>query len=458
MAKGKSSPLTALSLAFLVAMSFVIDLKASPHSPRMNSSGRSSATQEPRIAIVYKPINDIAMASFEGGREVIYINKERWDKLSEPARRFIYEHEYAHHALRHVTDIASAGGFVNSVFRKEQEAAADCYATRTFVALQALEQLKDVLALTRNLAASPDHPLPEYRVDYIQECVSKALEKPGGGGDPEALEYLILEKRKIEWQEDGEPPTVSYVLTFRNGGNIPLHCIATIACGHLPRSNAAGDKSNWLPFDANTYKFTLKPGERYVARGYLTWYRLYGDKATMPSLIIPGGTKDIERNYVSCTFASGFPRPPKKTAIDLASSLPKLIDASIDNFNGFLGAIEEEKKKHKSLTLISGAKECWVEVSGDSQSTYDCDMPETTDSQVLEKQYQELVRLIKQSLPADWESKEGLDKSQKKEFEAWEKGKEFDGPRLRVWITVYDPVSRGRQREYKLHITFYSPE
>lgn len=458
MTKGKFLSLFICSMAVLAAIGVGLDLKASPISSGVKTPVRSLGIQEPRIPIVYKPINDIAMASIEDGREVIYVNKERWEKLSEPARTFVYEHEFAHHSLRHITEITSAGGFVNSAYRKEQEAEADCYAIRTFVARQTIEQLKDVLALTRTLATSTDHPLPEYRVEHIQDCVSKALEKPGGEGDPDALDYLILEKEKIDWQTDGEPPTVGFVLTFRNGGNIPIQCVVTVACGHIPRTNATGDKKNWLPFDASTYKFKLGPGQRYVARGFLTWYRLYGDNATMPSLIIPRGEKDMQRAYMSCTFAPGYQRPPKKTAIDLASSFPKLISASLDNFNDYLGSIEREEKRHKSLVLLSGAKECWVEVSSDSHTDFDCDMPETPDPQVLESQYQALVKSIKQSLPENWESKEEIDKDQNKEFEAWEKGKEYDGPRVRVWITVYDSVLRGHKREYKLHITFSSPE
>jgi hypothetical protein len=350
-----------------------------------------------------------------------------------------------HHVLRHVREIEAAGGVIDPQTRRQQETEADCYAAHTFAARPISDQIKEVLAFIDTQPAG-EH----WRKDNIQACFDNTLYKPPGQRDANALSYLILDKINPEFNTDGDPALLSYQAIYRNGGRVPIQCEVTIGSGHVPREPASNDPSTWRPFETQTDKFTIMPDERHMVHGFFTWFRII---ETMPRIRIPKPSVDTE--YVNCAFAPSAAVPPKPTVLDVHSALPKLIEASRNGFASLLGPISAEERTYRALLLLPDADECTITIQSRQEPEHHCLLKGTNDRQVLNRQYQDVVKRIKAWLPEGWEAEESLDSSHEKEFNAKLKNDEYDnGPHINVYLTTWDDDSSKRGK-YQLNVLFF---
>ncbi|HET7599138.1 MAG TPA: hypothetical protein VFK09_02540 [Gemmatimonadales bacterium] len=74
-------------------------------------------------------LRDVAVATFERGRPIIYYNPQLMARLGPELSAFFLAHEYGHLYYGHTgAALADAGSDLGTV-RQRQELAADCYAT-----------------------------------------------------------------------------------------------------------------------------------------------------------------------------------------------------------------------------------------------------------------------------------------------------------------------------------------
>lgn len=93
-------------------------------SGQITFDGCRDANNNPVASISALNVNDIAVATFAGGRPVIYYNPQVVAGVHPQTRLFFYAHECAHHALGHLGD-----GGVSS----DKESEADCWAINLLV-------------------------------------------------------------------------------------------------------------------------------------------------------------------------------------------------------------------------------------------------------------------------------------------------------------------------------------
>ncbi|HKQ03982.1 MAG TPA: hypothetical protein VJ464_02540 [Blastocatellia bacterium] len=440
------------------AAAFFLLATGGAYQAAAHPQGDGTAMQVPQkkrpILYVEKAIDDIAVAAMEGDKQVVYVNKEKLDKLPAAARTFVLEHEFAHHVLRHVQALSTSGGFLNAQFRRDQEEEADCYAARTFIARKKADDLKEVLAFVQTLPTTTDHPLPSWRRDQISECVGKAQINNDAENDPRADEYLINDQIEIDWRTEGTPPNVGYTFTYRNGGTIPLRCAIVVSSGHVPRDAAKRDYQRWLPFDTTIHRFTLAPGERYFARGRLTWFR---QDDTMPRLHYAHTDNGDDTELKRCTFLPGYEKPPAPVTYGFSVAVPKLIEASRNEFRGLLGPMQARNVTHKALVLLPGTQTCEVELKSSDAAEYSCETPETNVLKVAEDQYSFIVEEIKKLLPPGWQFEEEINRDQHKDFSASPKDKDIFGPSIQVTILDREDRDQKKQRIYTVWVRFKGP-
>jgi hypothetical protein len=386
----------------------------------------------------------------ERGRPVVYVNEMRWQRLPEPVRTFIYEHEAAHHALGHKPrPDAAPGGFLRPAYAPEQEAAADLHAARAIAARGALAEFKQVLAFLDTAAASTAYPLPPQRIEQIAESLAQVFEHPVAALDPEAVAFLRPETRELDWHETNEPfeterskpHRLQYKAIYRNTGPNPLRCTVVFVSGQRL------DKRRWLATDADVYSVELKPHNSFIARGNLTWYETRNGERVFHDFY-----DEDKPGFVSCVFPPGTPRPPQRVTADYPTALPKLLEQSPSGFVSLRGALESEEAVYKSLLRLPGMEECEVEITTNSLPEYKCTTADTNERQTVEGQYQALVKALKEALPAGWETSEDVNSKNRKRFDAWLKDRKETGPTIRVWTMHFEATSKRPERHKVIFI------
>ena len=76
-------------------------------------------------------LRDVALATFENGRPVIYYNPVLLQQFGPRLTSFFFAHEYGHVHYGHTGAALAAGEGDLSALRQRQELEADCYAART---------------------------------------------------------------------------------------------------------------------------------------------------------------------------------------------------------------------------------------------------------------------------------------------------------------------------------------
>lgn len=75
-------------------------------------------------------LRDVALATFEHGRPVIYYNPDLLQQVGPQLTSFFLTHEYGHVRYGHTGAALATGDGDASLARQRQELEADCYATR----------------------------------------------------------------------------------------------------------------------------------------------------------------------------------------------------------------------------------------------------------------------------------------------------------------------------------------
>lgn len=94
---------------------------------------------------------------------------------------------------------------------------------------------------------------------------------------------IVLEDSKIDWDIRSTSPFVTFALTYKNAGLSTIHADIEVQCASVPREDS-NDTIEWMKWSVKNFRFDLRPGEHYVARGRLLWY---ADKKLMPRLVFP---------------------------------------------------------------------------------------------------------------------------------------------------------------------------
>jgi hypothetical protein len=76
-------------------------------------------------------LHDVALATFENGRPIIYYNPALLQRFGPRLTTFFFAHEYGHVHYGHTGAALAAGEGDLSALRQRQELEADCYAART---------------------------------------------------------------------------------------------------------------------------------------------------------------------------------------------------------------------------------------------------------------------------------------------------------------------------------------
>ena len=76
-------------------------------------------------------LRDVALATFENGRPIIYYNPALLQQFGPRLTSFFFAHEYGHIRYGHTGAALTAGEGDLSALRPRQEREADCYAART---------------------------------------------------------------------------------------------------------------------------------------------------------------------------------------------------------------------------------------------------------------------------------------------------------------------------------------
>jgi hypothetical protein len=76
-------------------------------------------------------LHDVALATFENGRPVIYYNPVLLQRFGPRLTAFFFAHEYGHVRYGHTGAALAAGEGDLTALRQRQELEADCYAART---------------------------------------------------------------------------------------------------------------------------------------------------------------------------------------------------------------------------------------------------------------------------------------------------------------------------------------
>jgi hypothetical protein len=82
-----------------------------------------------------------------------------------------------------------------------------------------------------------------------------------------------------DWHQNGHPRAVDFVYTVKNVSSVTVSVKLDVKVLKKPRSSRSSDRAT--VYRNKRYDFTLKPGQRYQAKGRLDWY---ADEDYMPSL------------------------------------------------------------------------------------------------------------------------------------------------------------------------------
>ena len=118
-------------------------------------------------------LRDVALATFEHGRPVIYYNPGLLQQLGPQLTSFFLAHEYGHVRYGHTGAALAAGDGDASVVRQRQELEADCYATRALAEFDAEAVSAAVRFFTRmgHFRYDAWHPSGSQRAAKILACL-----------------------------------------------------------------------------------------------------------------------------------------------------------------------------------------------------------------------------------------------------------------------------------------------
>lgn len=132
----------------------------------------ATAEANPRVQAV-PGLHDVAVASWDQGGPVIYVNPAAMNAAGHAAR-FFMQHELAHHGLGHVVSMVMGDPRTqNAWLRQGMELAADCAAARRLATQGDWQALQSAVALFSSQgfgAATPLHPAGAQRAQTIRQC------------------------------------------------------------------------------------------------------------------------------------------------------------------------------------------------------------------------------------------------------------------------------------------------
>ena len=144
--------------------------------------GRASAAQ--RLVDVREvptdTLRDIAIATYEHGRPVIYYNPILMQRVGPNLADFFMAHEYGHVAHGHAGAALTLGGNDVGTLRQQQELEADCYATATLAERNGAAVVAALRFFNRLGPFRFDnlHPTGAQRAAKILACLPPGVELP----------------------------------------------------------------------------------------------------------------------------------------------------------------------------------------------------------------------------------------------------------------------------------------
>ena len=130
-------------------------------------------------------LHDVALATFEQGRPVIYYNPILLQQFGPQLTSFFFAHEYGHIRYGHTGAALTAGEGDLSAQRQRQELEADCYAARTLAESEPETIVAAVRFFTRMGPFRFDawHPSGSQRAAKILACLPQGEETAMGAGE-----------------------------------------------------------------------------------------------------------------------------------------------------------------------------------------------------------------------------------------------------------------------------------
>jgi hypothetical protein len=227
-----------------------------------------------------------------------------------------------------------------------------------------------------------------------------------------AITDLVLTKEDIKYNINGDPPIVSYSLTYRNNGTHPINVDLEVKCVSVARADP-DDSMLWQLIAAKNYRFLLQPGQRKTLQDAQTWQ---ATKDLYPRLVLPPGpTSQVSVEYADGTTnlttfdtAEGVPAfnlDAMKPIPQLGSILHSLLRAAGGRFLALRASPGRELSggtiTYASQTSIPGAVRNDIDYPQDSTESPEVRVllqrtPSTLDAQGT---YQSVVSQVSQALP-----------------------------------------------------------
>lgn len=129
-------------------------------------------------------LRDLAIATYENGRGVIYYNPILMQRVGPRLAAFFMAHEYGHIAHGHAGAALTLGGTAVSTRRVQQELEADCYATIS-LAKQNREAVDAALRFVTRMGPfrfDNFHPTGAQRAAKILSCLPDGIDAPRAEG------------------------------------------------------------------------------------------------------------------------------------------------------------------------------------------------------------------------------------------------------------------------------------
>lgn len=134
--------------------------------------------------------------------------------------------------------------------------------------------------LRDRIAANIDIRSGEAGPAWADRMCALILHDGDGAGD------LVSDRPIFRWNEKGNPPIVTYRLSYRNRGPMAIRATLQVRSVAVPRISP-NDRASWITVDTRNATVTLQPGGRYDLVGALSWY---GTKDIYPKIVFPTET------------------------------------------------------------------------------------------------------------------------------------------------------------------------
>ena len=142
-------------------------------------------------------LRDVALATIENGRPIIYYNPVLMQRFGPNLTTFFFAHEYGHIHFGHTGSALLAGESDPSAVRQRQELEADCYAARTLAESDPTAVGAAIRFFTRMgpFRFDPWHPSGSQRVAKILACLPDARDAvrnpgPTNSSDSSAVSHI----------------------------------------------------------------------------------------------------------------------------------------------------------------------------------------------------------------------------------------------------------------------------